>query len=111
MKLTQLRIENFKAISLVELEGLANFVLIAGPNGVGKSCVLDAVRMLKSHHAGYVPNEIDHLYGEFQLDTREPSRLRPLFRNVAKPIRIAAAFTLSEVERHYLLENRNEILA
>lgn len=111
MHLASIHIENFKAISFLELSDLSRFVLVAGPNGVGKSCLLDAIRMLKSHLGGYVPNEMDFLYGEFQLDAAEPRRLRPLFRDIDKPISIEATFTLASDEEEYIRLNAASILS
>ena len=48
MKLTNLRIENFRGIQRAEIENAGTAVVIAGPNGSGKSCVLDAIRLFKS---------------------------------------------------------------
>lgn len=111
MHLASIRIENFKAISFLELRDLSRFVLVAGPNGVGKSCLLDAIRMLKSHIGGYVPNEMDYLYGEFQLDAADPRRLRSLFRDVDEPIVIQASFTLADDEQEYIRSNADSILS
>ena len=38
MKIVSLIVENFRAIDRVELTDLQDMVVIAGPNGCGKSC-------------------------------------------------------------------------
>ena len=53
MKIKRLEIENFKAIKHIKLDGLSDTVLIAGPNGCGKSCIFHAIRLLKSTIGGY----------------------------------------------------------
>ena len=67
MKITRLEIRNFKAIENITLEKLGNLVLIAGQNGVGKSCIFDAIRLLKSSYGNYNPNELQNWFNEFQL--------------------------------------------
>jgi len=56
MKIENLRISNFRGIKEVALENLGNMVIIAGQNGSGKSCIFDAVRLLKSVYGGYQAN-------------------------------------------------------
>ena len=57
MRIVHLKAENFRAISRVELNNLEDMIVIAGPNGCGKSCILDAIRLFKSVYGGYQPNE------------------------------------------------------
>jgi len=57
MQITSLTVVNFRAITRIELRNLPPSVVIAGPNGCGKSCVFDAIRLLKSVYGGYQPNE------------------------------------------------------
>jgi AAA15 family ATPase/GTPase len=52
VRFASVSIENFRAISNVEITGLEDVVVIAGPNGCGKSCVLGAIRLLKSVYGG-----------------------------------------------------------
>lgn len=111
MKLAEIRVENFKALQSVHLTDIGDFLLIAGPNGSGKSCILDALRILKSYYGGYSPNEIDLLYGEFQLEANNPRKLRPLFRDPAKPVIIEATFTLDAAEKNYLRTQADNVLS
>ena len=37
MRLTRIFVRDFKPLKLVEIDGLSNVVVIAGPNGVGKT--------------------------------------------------------------------------
>jgi uncharacterized protein YPO0396 len=46
MKLQSLKIINLRTIRRFEINDLGNFVVVAGQNGAGKSCVFDAIRLL-----------------------------------------------------------------
>ena len=52
MRIENLRISNFRGIREVEMRGLGTMVIIAGQNGSGKSCIFDALRLLKSVYGG-----------------------------------------------------------
>lgn len=47
MRFESLSISNFKAIATLQLHGLADMIVVAGPNGCGKSAVLDAIRTIE----------------------------------------------------------------
>jgi predicted ATPase len=57
MKFHSLKIANLRVIRRFEINDLGSFVVIAGQNGSGKSCVFDAIRLLKSIYGGYSANE------------------------------------------------------
>jgi predicted ATPase len=111
MRFKSLKIENFKAVRLFEVNDLTNFILIAGPNGCGKSCVLDAIRLLKSVHGGYQANEWMQWFGEFQIDLNDRDQVRRLFRDQTQPINMAATIELDQSEKNYLLSNAEEVVA
>ena len=48
MHIRSFEVRNFRAITQLALSDLRGTVVIAGPNGCGKSCVFDAIRLLKS---------------------------------------------------------------
>lgn len=105
MRFTRLMVENFKAIHRFDVDGLTDFILIAGPNGCGKSCIFDAIRLLKSVYGGYELNEWHQWFGEFQIDLNNREQLRRLFRDRAQPIKIAASIELDGSEKEYLRQN------
>jgi len=57
MKIEALQIRNFRGIRDISLNDLGGMVIIAGQNGSEKSCIFDAIRLLKSIYGGYQANE------------------------------------------------------
>ncbi len=111
MKIEYLRIENFRGIDTVELAELDDMVMIAGPNGCGKSCVLDAIRLLKSTYGGYQPNEAQQWFGEFKINLdKNPMQLRSLFRSTTRPLIMDCKIRLSDREMEYLRNNGRELV-
>lgn len=74
MHIDNLLVHNFRAISHVELADLPDMIVIAGPNGCGKSCILDAIRLFKSVYGGYQENEWQQWLGEFQINFQHNKR-------------------------------------
>ena len=104
MKITNLRISNFRAIRNVEIEDTGSAVVIAGPNGSGKSCILDAIRLFKSLYGSYQQSELALWSNEFQLDwQREPGDLRPLLRDRRTRMSIDGEIEFSKREKEFLL--------
>jgi predicted ATPase len=111
VRITSLAVSNFRAISRAEAVGLEDVVVVAGPNGCGKSCLFDAVRLLKSAYGGYHPNEWQQWFGEFQISLDRPQpELISLFRDRTQPLTIAATVTLKQSEKDFLLANAAELL-
>jgi predicted ATPase len=112
MHLDSLEVSNFKAIKFASLSALPSAVVIAGPNGCGKSCLLDAIRIWKSAYGGYNVNEFDQAFSEFGVNIGHlDADLPRLFRDPAQPIVIRASVTLSEQERQFLRKNADGLLA
>ena len=110
MRIRSLSITNFRAIRFMQLDGLTDFVLIAGPNGCGKSCVFDAIRLLKSVYGGYQANEWMQWFGEFQIDLNDREQLSHMFKNPAQPLAVAATVQLSDEEKEYLRAAAERVL-
>jgi predicted ATPase len=106
LRIANLSISNFKAIRTLELADLRDTVVVAGPNGCGKSCVFDAIRLLKSAYGGYQANEWQSWMGEqaINLSRNKTDSLRVL-QDRTRPLRVAADFILSDTEIGYLTEN------
>lgn len=79
MKFHSLTIKNLRAIRLFEVHDLNDFVVVAGQNGCGKSCVFDAIRLLKSVYGGYSANEYHQWFGEFAINLQDRMSLESSF--------------------------------
>jgi predicted ATP-dependent endonuclease of OLD family len=103
MEISKLEISNFKAVRRLELHDLGDVVVVAGPNGCGKSCVLDAIRFLKSTYAGYrKQDEWKGYFSELQLNFENPDEIRRLFYDREKPITISADFKFYNSEAEFV---------
>ena len=110
MQIEELEIENFRAIEKVSIDTRSTMIVIAGPNGCGKSCVLDAIRFIKSAYGGYGPNEWDQWLGEFQINReQDPWEMRKILRDKGKSARIGITLKLHPKERLHLQENDHAI--
>jgi predicted ATPase len=106
MKICSLRVRNFRALSNLELQDIGDSVVIAGPNGCGKSCALDAIRLLKSAYGGYGPNEWVNWFGEFQINlNKSAAELLPLFQDRTQPLSVRMEIGFAPEEREYLRAN------
>ena len=110
MKFHSLKITNLRAIQRFEISDLDSFIVVAGQNGSGKSCVFDAIRLLKSIYGGYSANEYHQWFGEFQINLQDRRSLRKLFRNVDEPIHIEASVSFSPEENEYLSQNAESVV-
>ena len=111
MRLSSLIVENFRALTRLELQDLSSAVVLAGPNGCGKSCALDAIRILKSAYGSYEQDEWNMWLGEFQISVnRDAGELLGLLQDKAKPLKVVADFVLSDSERAFLAGNARTLL-
>lgn len=111
MKIVNLRISNFRGIKDVNLPDLGEMVIIAGQNGSGKSCIFDAIRLLKSVYGGYQANEWHQWMGEFQISlTNRSSDFATMFNDSSKELRISCDFKFSPEEIEYIHEHALELL-
>lgn len=110
MKIVNLTVENFRAINRVELTGLQDMIVVAGPNGCGKSCILDAIRLFKSVYGGYQPNEWHQWLNEFQIAPRNLHQMASLLRDRSRPSVIEAQIELAQEEREFILQEIHPML-
>ncbi|MGN6229229.1 MAG: AAA family ATPase [Dyella sp.] len=111
MKIIGLHISNFRGIKEVNLQDLGTMVIIAGQNGSGKSCIFDAIRLLKSVYGGYQANEWQQWMGEFQINlSSRSSDFLPIFNDKSRQIIISCDFKLHPDEASFISENAKELL-
>ncbi|CAA2138747.1 AAA family ATPase [Hyphomicrobium sp. ghe19] len=111
MKIDTLLINNFRGISRLEARNLGDTVIIAGQNGSGKSCIFDAIRLLKSSYGGYQQNEWQQFFGEFAIQLHGGARnLSGLFNDIRKSLVIECYFRLRDSEKAYVNANAAELL-
>ena len=111
MKIKSLTIRNFRGISNLETGLLGDTIIIAGQNGSGKSCIFDAIRLLKSVYGGYQQNEWQHFFAEFQIQLHGGSKnLKGLFNDSSKPVDISVEFQIRDREKAYLNQNAAALL-
>lgn len=110
MKISTVAIQNFRGIRRATLENLGGTVVIAGQNGSGKSCVLDAIRLVKSVYGGYQQNEWHHWMGEFQINFTNKDNWASLQNNSTQPLQVTCTFQLHSAEREYIRENAEELV-
>ena len=109
MKIERLEIHNFRAIEHVIIEADSPMVVIAGPNGCGKSCVLDAIRLVKSIYGGYADNEYGLWLGEFQIEPNSPSSMKKVLRDKNTEARIYITLSLHDSERNFLISEADDL--
>ncbi|MER9437388.1 ATP-binding protein [Mesorhizobium sp. M0322] len=106
-----MHIQNFRGVRLTELPNLDDLVVLAGQNGSGKSCVLDAIRLIKSVYGGYQQNEAHQWFGEFQINfSNDPAAFTSLFNNPSEPLVIQVDIEIHEDERIYLKQNSEALI-
>lgn len=113
MKIESLIIENFRSIKKLTLSNLSNTVLITGGNGVGKSSIIHAIRLLKSSYGAYAYNEKENWFSEFNI-IRQSDNLKEQYRSIlndpAKQLKIEAEFTLAQEEINFIKSDAMEII-
>lgn len=111
MKIENLSISNFRGIGDVRLSDLGTIIIVAGQNGSGKSCIFDAIRLLKSVYGGYQANEWQQWMGEFQINlTNRSSDFASMFNDLSRELRIRCDFRLADEERHYISTHADALL-
>lgn len=101
MHITQVLIENFRALENIAIDFDTRVGVIVGPNAAGKSTVLEAIRFAKAVIAPRTPSEAvqvlnalgassPHIVGRFRMDS--------IARDSSRDLRIKISFRLSAAE-------------
>lgn len=111
MRIEAIELLNFRGIRELKLENLGNTVVIAGANGSGKSCIFDAIRLLKSAYGGYQQNEWQQWMAEFQINfANSAESFLSFFQDKSKPLSINIEFRLHPNERKYLQDHGKDLV-
>jgi ABC-type branched-subunit amino acid transport system ATPase component len=110
MRFCSFKVANLRAVRRFEVSDLKDFVVIAGPNGCGKSCVFDGIRLLKSVYGGYSQNEYMQWFGEFEINLNDRHGLSRMFRDPAQPVEISAVIEFSDSERAFIEDNAADLI-
>ncbi|MBF0394664.1 MAG: AAA family ATPase, partial [Alphaproteobacteria bacterium] len=106
MRIEKLEITNFRGIERLEMQQLKDCVVIAGQNGAGKSCIFDAIRLLKSYYGMYFTGELNSWFNEFGIDfQRNPAKTSMILRDKGQPATIRCEFSFSASEKTYIKEH------
>lgn len=105
MFIRDIEIVNFRGLKRIKLENLKEVVVVAGPNGCGKSSIFEALRLLKSSYGKYEKNEVEIFVSDHALRKAGKIDYGVVFRDKNKSIKIACSFSLSETEKIYIGEN------
>lgn len=111
MRIESLSINNFRGIRQLDMSALGHMIIIAGQNGSGKSCIFDAIRLIKSVYGGYQANEWQQWMGEFQITVSNRSDdFKSMFNDPRYEMRIICEFKLADAERAFLVRNAIDFL-
>lgn len=94
MRIESLEVQNFKVIRHLRLDEIPDLVVIAGPNGSGKTYMFDAIRIFKEAIATY---SIQH-HGPVYVH-RLLQQVGPVVRARESQATITASIRVSKAER------------
>lgn len=110
MRFESLSIENLRGVRKLVLSDLRELVVLAGPNGCGKSTALDAIRLLKSFYGGYQSNEWQQWMGEFNVKLNSSESMATLLADPGRDLVVEATIQISDQEISYVRENAESLL-
>ncbi|MGD0010985.1 MAG: AAA family ATPase [Terriglobia bacterium] len=113
MHIRHLVVRNFRALEDIEFDLISRVNVIVGPNAVGKTTILQSVRLVKALLAPRSQNEAQQtLISLSAASPHFPQRLRgaALARDASKPVEIRASFVFTATEVDFLESERTEIV-
>jgi AAA15 family ATPase/GTPase len=103
LKIRSLFIRNFKAITKISFENIPDLIVLAGPNGCGKTSIFEAIRLIKAIIGPYHTSELPTIRSELQQN------LKNLLRFNSPELEISMSIELSEDEIAYLREKHLDV--
>ena len=104
MKIRKLVIKNFKNISNLSMDDIPNLVVIAGPNGSGKTSIFETIRVFKASMGPYTNQDMSTIQREMN------NNLGNFVTLDKEECIITVSFELSSDEKLYLEQHGYEIL-
>ncbi|HTC62134.1 MAG TPA: AAA family ATPase [Candidatus Saccharimonadales bacterium] len=114
MHLKSLSVKNFRALEAVDITFEGSVIVIVGPNAVGKTTVLEAIRLAKALLAPRSQQESQQsLVALGALSPFDPQRLHfdAIARDINSKVEIRCGYRLSSDELGYLDVHINELAA
>ena len=109
MKIRKLLIKGFKNIRNLQMEQIPDLVVLAGPNGCGKTSVFDAIRIFKAVAGPYSSGELGTIQSyELSNELRNVVNLQASCCEVTVGIEPSASETQHLLSRY---ENINQLLS
>jgi predicted ATPase len=101
MRLQTLLVQNFRALENIKMSFTGACDVIVGPNGVGKTTILEAIRLAKAILSARVNNEAQHVLislGAISPHLPQQINFDALARNPKLPLVISCKYELSAAE-------------
>lgn len=101
MHLKKLVVKNFRALEEIDIEFTAQVNVIVGPNAIGKTTVLEAIRLAKALLAPRSGNETNQVMMSLgAIPPHNPGQFiaEALARDPARPVEIRCRYSLTEEE-------------
>ena len=89
---------------------LEDVITIAGKNGCGKTCLLEAIRLLKSQYGHYNENENRAWWDEKQVDLKQTGATQKVLRNRNNRAIVEAEIELTDSEKIYIKKDPNHLI-
>jgi predicted ATPase len=112
LHLRHLSIHNFRALEGIEVDFQSGINVIVGPNAVGKTTIMEAVRLSKAllaPRSGQEQTQVLHSLGASSPHVAQRIFMDVLARDMSRPVSIATTYTLHEDEIQFLRDNRQQI--
>jgi predicted ATPase len=113
MYINHIVIKNFRALEEINCDFGPRINVIVGPNAVGKTTILQALRLAKALLAPRSPNEATQTLislGAASPHFTQRIYLQALTRDPAKPIEIRCTYTLTQNEIDTLVEGKSQVV-